>query len=89
MSISEGLISQILKASDSIGRALQIRTKFEGTSCSIKLKDGNNDYNVFIDGRLHKIIRTTADTIYVLANGLKNKVHTLLNKETYRSTVWH
>jgi len=57
---------------------VQIRTKFEGTSCSIKLKDGNNDYNVFIDGMLHKIIRTTADTIYVLANGLPNKVHTLL-----------
>ena len=57
---------------------VQIRTKFEGTSCSIKLKDGNNDYNIFIDGSLHKIIRTTADTIYVLANGLKNKVHTLL-----------
>jgi lysophospholipase L1-like esterase len=57
---------------------VQIRTKFEGTSCSIKLRDGNNDYNVFIDGRLHKIIRTTSDTIYVLANGLPNKVHTLL-----------
>lgn len=57
---------------------VQIRTKFEGTSCSIKLKDGNNDYNVFIDGRLHKIIRTTVDTIYILANGLPNKIHTLL-----------
>jgi len=57
---------------------VQIRTHFEGTSCSIKLKDGKNDYNVFIDGRFHKIIRTTADTIYVLANGLPNKVHTLL-----------
>jgi len=57
---------------------VQISTRFEGTSCSIKLKDGNNDYNVFIDGRLHKIIRTTADTIYVLANGLQNKLHTLL-----------
>ena len=57
---------------------VQIRTRFEGTSCSIKLKDGNNDYNVFIDGRLHKIIRTTADTIYVLANGLEKKTHTLL-----------
>jgi len=58
--------------------SVQIRTKFEGTSCSIKLKDGNNDYNVFIDGHLHKIIRTTADTIYVLANGLEKKTHTLL-----------
>ena len=57
---------------------VQIRTKFEGTSCSIKLKDGKNDYNVFIDGRLQKILRTTSDTIYVLANGLPNKVHTLL-----------
>lgn len=57
---------------------VQIRTRFEGTSCSIKLKDGKNDYNVFIDGRLHKIIRTTADTIYVLANGLEKKTHTLL-----------
>ncbi|MCW8995873.1 MAG: GDSL-type esterase/lipase family protein [Psychromonas sp.] len=57
---------------------VQIRAKFEGTSCSIKLKDGNNDYNIFVDGRLHKIIQTTSDTIYVLANGLQNKVHTLL-----------
>ena len=57
---------------------VQIRTRFEGTSCSIKLKDGKNDYNIFIDGRLHKIIRTTSDTVYVLANDLSNKVHTLL-----------
>ena len=57
---------------------VQIRTKFEGTSCSIRLKDGNNDYNVFLDGRFHKIIRTTSDTIYVIANGLKNKTHNLL-----------
>ena len=57
---------------------VQISTRFEGTSCSIKLKDGKNDYNIFVDGRLHKIIRTTSDTIYVLANGLQNRVHTLL-----------
>ncbi|MCL4280325.1 MAG: hypothetical protein KJZ60_11720, partial [Ignavibacteriaceae bacterium] len=56
---------------------VQIKTRFEGTSCSIKLKDGNNDYNIFIDGRLYKIIRTTSDTIYVLANGLTDKTHTL------------
>ena len=57
---------------------VQIRTKFEGTSCSMKLKDGNNDYNVFLDGKLHKIIRTNSDTVYILANGLENKTHTLL-----------
>jgi lysophospholipase L1-like esterase len=57
---------------------VQIRARFEGTSCSIKLKDGSNDYNVFIDGRQHRVFQTTSDTIYVLANGLENKVHTLL-----------
>jgi len=57
---------------------VQIRTRFEGTSCSIKLKDGSNDYNIFIDGKLHKILRTNSDSIYVLANGLPNKAHTLL-----------
>ena len=57
---------------------VQISVRFEGTSCSVKLKDGNNDYNIFVDGRLHKIIRTTEDTIYVLANGLPDRVHTLL-----------
>ena len=57
---------------------VQIRTRFEGTSCSMILKDGNNDYNIFIDGRLDKIIRTTDDTIYVIANNLRDKVHSLL-----------
>jgi lysophospholipase L1-like esterase len=57
---------------------VQIRTRFEGTSCSIRLKDGNNDYNVFIDGQLHKAFRTTSDTIYVLANKLEDKAHSLL-----------
>jgi len=57
---------------------VQIIARFEGTSCSVKLKDGNNDYNIFIDGKLHKIIQTASDTIYVLANGLQNRVHTLL-----------
>lgn len=57
---------------------VQINARFGGRSCSVRLKDGNKDYNIFIDGRLHKIIRTTEDTIYVLANRLENKVHTLL-----------
>ena len=57
---------------------VQIRTRFMGTSCSIRLKDGNNDYDIFIDGKFKKVIRTTADTIYVLATKLENKAHTLL-----------
>jgi hypothetical protein len=57
---------------------VQIRIRFEGTSCSVKLTDGNNDYNIFIDGKLHKIVRTNSDSIHVLASGLPNKDHTLL-----------
>lgn len=57
---------------------VQIRTRFMGTSCSVRLKDGNNDYDVFIDGRLQKVLRTTSDTIYVLATNLENKAHSLL-----------
>ena len=57
---------------------IQIRTRFMGTSCSIGLKDGNNDYDVFIDGKLNKVLRTTADTIYTLAVNLENKAHSLL-----------
>lgn len=57
---------------------VQIRARFEGTSCSLKLKDGNNDYDIYIDGKLHKILRTNSDTIYVLATKLENRVHSLL-----------
>ena len=57
---------------------IQIRVKFAGTSCSLRLKDGNNDYDVFIDGKFKKVLRTTSDTIYVLATKLENTEHSLL-----------
>jgi len=57
---------------------VQIRARFEGTSCSLRLKDGNNDYDIFIDGKLKRVIRTNSDTIYVLATELENRIHSLL-----------
>jgi lysophospholipase L1-like esterase len=57
---------------------IQIRTNFSGTFCAIKLKDGKNDYNIFIDGKLYKVLRTTADSIYTLADDLENIKHSLL-----------
>ncbi len=57
---------------------VQIKARFEGTSCSIILKDGNNDYDIFIDGKLRKVLRTKSDTIYVLATKLENRAHSLL-----------
>lgn len=57
---------------------VQIKARFEGTSCSLRLKDGNNDYDIFIHGKLKKVIRTNSDTIYVLATKLENRIHSLL-----------
>jgi hypothetical protein len=57
---------------------VQIKTVFDGTSCRIKLKDGNNDYNVFIDDRFHKVLRTDSNEVYILAENLLDKKHTLL-----------
>lgn len=57
---------------------VQIKTHFSGTYCAIKLKDGYNNYNIFIDGKLHKVLRTTSDTLYTLAENLNDREHTLL-----------
>jgi len=57
---------------------VQIKTHFSGTFCSVKLKDGNNDYNIFIDGKLSKVLRTSSDTIYTIAENLKDTLHSLL-----------
>lgn len=57
---------------------VQIKATFSGTFCAIKLKDGKNDYNIFIDGKLYKVLRTTTDSIYTLADDLKDIKHSLL-----------
>lgn len=54
---------------------VSIETMFEGTSIGISLKDGKNDYNVFIDGKLYKILSTTTDSIYILADSLADTLH--------------
>lgn len=57
---------------------IQIKTNFTGTFCAIKLKDGHNDYNIFIDGKLFKVLRTNSDTVYTIAENLEDKNHSLL-----------
>jgi lysophospholipase L1-like esterase len=57
---------------------VQIKAYFSGTYCAIKLKDGNNDYNIFIDGKLNKVLRTSSDTLYKIAENLKDSKHSLL-----------
>jgi lysophospholipase L1-like esterase len=57
---------------------VQIKTHFSGTYFAIKLKDGNNDYNIYIDGKLKEVLRTGSDTIYTIAEDLKDSKHSLL-----------
>jgi len=62
---------------------VQIKTRFSGTSISLRLKDGNNDYNIFIDNRLYKVLHTNEDTIYTISTTLENRQHSfLLTKRT-------
>lgn len=57
---------------------VQIRTNFSGTFCAIRLKDGRNDYNILIDDKLHKVLRTKSDTVYTIAENLNEGKHSLL-----------
>lgn len=54
-----------------------LEARFEGTSCRVRLLDGGNDYNVYIDGVPTEVLVTTTDTTYVLAEGLPDSTHTL------------
>ncbi len=54
-----------------------IEAAFEGTFLAVELKDGNNDYNVSVDGQPSTVLRTTAETVYVLAPRLPEGRHTV------------
>jgi lysophospholipase L1-like esterase len=55
-----------------------IRAKFEGTSCALRLRDGNNLYAVTIDNQAPNVLETDTATVYAVAAGLKDTVHTIL-----------
>ena len=54
-----------------------IHAVFEGGSVSIRLIDGNNDYNVFIDGKLKKILRTDSTVIHNISDSLSPGKHSI------------
>ncbi len=57
--------------------AVSIPAMFQGTSIGILLNDGNNDFDLFIDGELQQVIVTDSDTQYTVG-GLKPGIHHLL-----------
>ncbi len=54
-----------------------IEAAFEGTSCTVLLTDGKNDYNVYIDGQPTGVLRTTAESRYEVAKGLPEGRYTV------------
>jgi lysophospholipase L1-like esterase len=54
-----------------------IEAAFEGTSCSVQLTDGNNDFNLYVDSQSKGVLRTTSESSYELARGLPEGKHTV------------
>ncbi len=54
--------------------------EFSGTTIGIRLADGTDYFNVYIDGKLHGVFHGTnrADTDYVLVDSLQNTRHTFM-----------
>ncbi len=54
--------------------------EFSGTGISIRMTDSVNYYNVYIDGKLFKVLHgtKTGEADYMLADSLENTRHTLL-----------
>lgn len=58
---------------------VQIRAKFEGTSCAVRLEDNFNEYAVIIDNYAPRLLKVDTSKIRVVATGLSAAVpHTIL-----------
>ncbi|MEO6094548.1 MAG: SGNH/GDSL hydrolase family protein [Fibrobacteria bacterium] len=58
------------------GSAIQAR--FTGTSITVKISGGQNDFNVIIDGQWKSKLTVDGKTVQVAASGLAEGTHTLL-----------
>ncbi|NLD94965.1 MAG: hypothetical protein GX639_20100 [Fibrobacter sp.] len=54
-----------------------IEASFTGTSIGIELVDGNTDYDIEIDGKLHSVLRTSSSTKYPISTSLTNTTHVI------------
>lgn len=53
-----------------------IQFQFTGKSCAVKMSDTRHDYfQVMVDNLPAKVMKVTSDTILVIADNLKNKLH--------------
>jgi lysophospholipase L1-like esterase len=64
-----------------------IRATFTGTSCSIRLNDGENLYAVTIDDQEPEVLQTDTSTVYSIATGLADTVHTILIEKRTEASI--
>ncbi|MGD8782544.1 MAG: SGNH/GDSL hydrolase family protein [Ignavibacteria bacterium] len=64
-----------------------IRAKFKGTSCSIRLNDGNNFYSVTIDDQPPRVLETDTSTVYSVASNLDDTIHTILIRKRTEANI--
>ena len=64
-----------------------IRATFTGTSCSIRLVDGNNLYDVTIDEEEPQVLQTDTSTVYSIATGLYDTAHTILIEKRTEASI--
>lgn len=57
--------------------AVSLRLRFRGTTIGLHIADTSNYFNVFIDKRLHQVFKGTGDKHYVLAENLRDTIHTV------------
>lgn len=55
-----------------------IQARFTGTSITVKISGGQNDFNVIIDGQWKSKLTVDGKTVQVAASGLADGTHTLL-----------
>ncbi len=65
-----------------------ISAKFTGSSCSVRLEDGKNEYAVIIDNNAPKILSTDTSKIYKVISGLNDLVpHTIILQKRTEALV--
>jgi hypothetical protein len=66
---------------------VSISARFEGTRCSVRLRDGGNLYAVSVDGGNPVVLVADTGSVYTFAQGLADTVHTLLIRKRTEAFV--
>lgn len=66
---------------------VSIYARFGGTRCAVRLRDGSNLYAVSVDGGSPFVLPTDTGSVYTIAQGLADTVHTVLIRKRTEAFV--